>query len=191
MASFLEKRPDQLSEERKNRSRHPGSNLVVIRLNKLLCMDFLVSQVPNHLEVPQRKIHFLVTTKTKPPEHLKKIYTVYIVSGLLCIFLSLINVCVCSVQSGVQPPHLTGAPCSWCVYRPDSGMEKRLPSTQNQWLLFSLLQRPPVICDEYKAHIVAHKAHAQTPQLYVHSPFTTVAAHKLTGDWAELQVSYT
>ncbi|KAK1905445.1 E3 ubiquitin-protein ligase SNT2, partial [Dissostichus eleginoides] len=43
---------------------------------------------------------------------------------------------------------------SVCVYRPYFGMEKRLPSTQNQWLLFSLLQRPPVIWDEYKAHIV-------------------------------------
>lgn len=61
------------------------------------------------------------------------------------------------------------------MYRPDSGMEKRLPSTQNQWLLFSLLQRPPVICNEYKAHIVPHKTHTHTPHLYVHSPFTTVA----------------
>lgn len=87
-----------------------------------------------------------------------------------------ICVCVCALSRGTHPssPHRCSL-LSVCVYRPDSGMEKCLPSTQNQWLLFSLLQRPPVICNEYKAHIVAHKTHTHTPHFYVHSPFTTVA----------------
>lgn len=88
------------------------------------------------------------------------------------------HVCVCRVQSGVQPP-LTASRCSLlsvCAYRPGSGMEKRLPSTQNQWLLFSLLQRPPVICNEYKAHIVVRETHTHMPHLYVRTPFAAVAA---------------
>lgn len=49
------------------------------------------------------------------------------------------------------------SPCSRRAYRPGSGMEKRLSSThtKNQSLLFSSIQRPPVICNEYKALIVA------------------------------------
>ena len=61
--------------------------------------------------------------------------------------------CVCGVSRVVY--NHSNTPCSWCMYRPHSGMEKCLPSTQNQWLLFSPLHRPPVICKEYKAHIVA------------------------------------
>lgn len=37
---------------------------------------------------------------------------------------------------------------------------------KNQWLLFSLLQSRPVICSEYKAHIVAQKTRTHAPYLY-------------------------
>lgn len=80
------------------------------------------------------------------------------------------DMCARSVQSCVTSSPPPDAPCSQSVYRPDFGMEKRLPSIQNQWLLFSLLQRPLVICNEYKARIVTHKTHTQTHHLYVHSP---------------------
>lgn len=70
---------------------------------------------------------------------------------------------MCPKRCITPPP--SGTPCSLRLYRPDSGMEKRLASTQNQWLLFSLLQRPPVIRSEYKAHIVARPTHTHTPHL--------------------------
>lgn len=60
-------------------------------------------------------------------------------------------VCVCVFIA------TTGAPCCRCAYRPDCARQNRLPSSQNQWLLFSLLQWPDSICVEYKACIVAHE----------------------------------
>lgn len=41
--------------------------------------------------------------------------------------------------------------------------------TKNQSLLFSSIQRPPVICNEYKALIVAHKTRALSPHFCVSS----------------------
>jgi len=101
------------------------------------------------------------------------------------------SVCMYAV-SRVVYKH-SSSPCSRCMYRPDSGMEKCLPSTQNQWLLFSPLQRPPVICNEYKAHIVARKTLTRIHLIFTSSLFFTAVAgvaHKPRGYWAKLQVSY-
>lgn len=72
-------------------------------------------------------------------------------------------------------------------------MEKRLPSTQNQWLLFSLLQRPPVICNEYKAHIVAHKTQRSYTSSLCVLPlrYSGRVTNNPAGDWAKLLVSCT
>lgn len=93
-------------------------------------------------------------------------------------------VCVCAVSMVVYN-HFS-APCSWCMYRPDSGMEKCLPSTQNQWLLFSPLHWPPVICKEYKAHIVAHRPLALIYLIFMFSAFFTIMTG-ITGYWAKTQ----
>ena len=98
-------------------------------------------------------------------------------------------VCVQCPECCITPsPPPRCSPLSVCAYRPDAGMEKRLPSTQNQWLLFSLLQRPLVICNEYKAHIVARETHTLIHLIFTSTLLSAAAAaagvtYKLPGDW--------
>lgn len=94
----------------------------------------------------------------------------------MCAF---VYVCMLCPGSCITPsPSLVFPSLSVCVcvcIDQTPAVEKCLPSTQNQWPLFSRLQRHPVICNEYKTHIVAHETHTHTPHLYDPSPLAAVA----------------